>query len=60
MNETPTCKNQQSNKTSSRSVEPLKILGLRSREDLIEEWLALNPKDVTDVDEMGLKKSLPK
>ncbi|MDE1811641.1 MAG: hypothetical protein KGH86_06735 [Thaumarchaeota archaeon] len=46
MNEKLTCKNQQSNKISSRSVEPLKILGLRSREDLIEEWLALNPKDV--------------
>ena len=48
-------KNQQSDKISSESARPLKILGVRSREDLIEEWLALNPKDVTDFDRTGIK-----
>jgi hypothetical protein len=56
MNKKLTCKNQQSNKISSKFIEPLKIPGLRSREDLIEEWLALNPKDVTDFDRDGIKK----
>ena len=49
-------KNQHSDKISSESIEPLKILGARSREDLIEEWLSLNPKDVTDFDRTGIKK----
>ncbi|HEX5457793.1 MAG TPA: hypothetical protein VFX64_05340 [Candidatus Nitrosotalea sp.] len=49
-------KNQQSGKISAESTRPLKILGVRSREDLIEEWLSLNPKDVTDFDRTGIKK----
>jgi hypothetical protein len=50
------CKNQQSDKIPAESTRPLKILGVRSREDLIEEWLSLNPKDVTDFDRTGIKK----
>ncbi|CUR51097.1 protein of unknown function [Nitrosotalea devaniterrae] len=49
-------KNQQSDKASSKATEPLQILGVSSREDLIEEWLSLNPKDVTDFDRTGIKK----
>ncbi|MGI0018538.1 MAG: hypothetical protein ACREA1_07500 [Nitrosotalea sp.] len=49
-------KNQQSDKTPSKTTEPLQILGVSSREDLIEEWLSLNPKDVTDFDRTGIKK----
>ncbi|MGI0065574.1 MAG: hypothetical protein ACREA5_01575 [Nitrosotalea sp.] len=56
MNEKLPCKDHQLNKISSKSIGPLKILGLRSREDLIEEWLSLNPKDVTDFDREGIKK----
>jgi len=48
-------KNQQSDKTP-KATEPLQILGVSSREDLIEEWLSLNPKDVTDFDRTGIKK----
>jgi len=47
-------KNQHSDKIQSKV--PLKILGARSREDLIEEWLSLNPKDVTNFDRTGIKK----
>jgi hypothetical protein len=47
-------KNKHSDKI--QSMVPLKILGARSREDLIEEWLSLNPKDVTDFDRTGIKK----
>ncbi|MDE1724977.1 MAG: hypothetical protein KGH76_03640 [Thaumarchaeota archaeon] len=43
-------------KTSEKSTESLSILENRSREDLIEEWLALNPKDITDFDNTGIKK----
>lgn len=49
-------KNQQSDKIPAESTRPLKILGICSREDLIEEWLSLNPKDVTDFDRTGIKK----
>jgi hypothetical protein len=48
-------KSHHANKISTESAEPLKILGVRSREDLIEEWLALNPKDITDFDITGIK-----
>ena len=48
-------KNQQSDKAPSK-IGPLQILGASSREDLIEEWLSLNPKDVTDFDRTGIKK----
>ncbi len=55
-NEKLSYKNHQPHKMSSKAIEPLKILGLRSREDLIEEWLSLNPKDVSDFDRGGIKK----
>ena len=50
-------KDQQSDKMQlSKPIEPLKILEIRSREDLIEEWLALNPKDVIDFSRDSIKK----
>lgn len=33
----------------------LKITGVRSKEDLIEQWLKLNPKDVANFDPNGVK-----
>ena len=56
MNEKLSCKDQQSGSTLSKSMESLEILEVRSREDLIEEWLALNPKDVIDFNRDGIKK----
>ncbi|MDE1845221.1 MAG: hypothetical protein KGI10_07835 [Thaumarchaeota archaeon] len=49
-------KDQQSGKISSKPVESLEILEVKSREDLIEEWLALNPKDVIDFNRDSIKK----
>ena len=46
----------QSSKTPSKSTESLEILEVRSREDLIEEWLSLNPRDVTDFNRASIKK----
>lgn len=46
-------RNNHANKTSESKL--LKILEARSREDLIEEWLALNPKDITDFNKTGIK-----
>jgi len=46
----------QSCKTSPKSIESLEILEVRSREDLIEEWLSLNPRDVTDFNRTSIKK----
>jgi|GEM_PF-1479034 len=48
-------KNQQSDKMLPK-LEFLEILEIKSREDLIEEWLALNPKDVTGFNRDGTKK----
>lgn len=56
MNEKLSCKDQQSGKISSKSMESLEILEVRNREDLIEEWLALNPKDVIDFNRNSIKK----
>lgn len=49
-------KSHQSDKTPLKITGPLQILGISSREDLIEEWLSLNPKDVADFDLTGIKK----
>ncbi len=49
------CKDQL-RKTSPKSTESLEILEVRSREDLIEEWLSLNPRDVTDFNRTSIKK----
>lgn len=46
----------QSCKMSPKSAESLEILEVRSREDLIEEWLSLNPRDVTDFNRASIKK----
>jgi len=54
VNEKVSCKDQ--GKISPKSMESLEILEVRSREDLIEEWLSLNPKDVTDFNRASIKK----
>ena len=46
----------QSCKTSPKSTESLEILEARNREDLIEEWLCLNPRDVADFNRASIKK----
>lgn len=56
MNEKLPYKDLQSGKISSKPMESLEILEVKSREDLIEEWLALNPKDVIDFNRDGIKK----
>lgn len=60
MNEKLPHNDQPTDRTSPRSIEPLKILEIRSREDLIEEWLALNPKDVVDFHRDSIKKIITK
>ncbi|MHB8601165.1 MAG: hypothetical protein ACYC6W_04595 [Nitrosotalea sp.] len=60
MNEKLPHKDQRTDKASSKSIEPLKILEIRSREDLIEEWLALNPRDVVDFHRDSIKKIITK
>lgn len=46
----------QSCKMSPKSTESLEILEARNREDLIEEWLSLNPRDVADFNRASIKK----
>jgi len=41
---------------NEKFTESLNILENRSRKDLIEEWLALNPEDSTDFNKTGIKK----